>query len=1327
MSLKKTGTQLVAEGAAAFFADMAKAGDAVTAFGAAADSAAKGVGTFGTVATGALLRVGEVAVDVMGQAAQAFGAFVADSVSAAGDFEAGINKLGAVAGDSVAEAGFSLDDLRQKALQLGADTQFSADQALDAMTNLAKGGVPVADIMGAATAATLNLAAAGGVELGAAGDIVAKTLGVWARTGLDATTATDLLAQAANASTVEVQELADGAANAQGRAQGMGVAYKDFITTMALIAPAFSSSQEAGSSYNNFLARLLPTTKDQIAAFKELGLMTAEGANKFFDSTGAFIGNRAAAELLQNALGDLSAEQKSSYLNTIFGSDAMGAASALIAEGAEGYDRVTVNMGKAGTAAEQAAKMNQGYKAAFDALLGSVDTFKITLGSALLPLLSSLITSYLIPGVNAVTDLAAAFSAFAGGDSFTAFTTLAGVLQPISPALAAFASELALASDPMATLVGAINSVIPGFSAFVGFVGSIPAYLSAAAAALAPFAEPLAGLLVPALVGLAAVMGGAVIVAVGSFVATMAAAAAPVLALAAVAGVLYAAWQTNFGGIQGIVAGALSGIAGIVSSVMTTVVGFWTTYGAQILTTTQTTWGSIQTTIGGLVQGITAVVQPVLAQLSAFWAANGAEIQATVAEVWTGIGGVIQATMGLINATVVPALGAIGGFITAHSADIQAVLSGAWQAIAGIITTSLSTIQGLIQTVTQAIQGDWTGAWTTLQNTSATMVQGIANVIADVLSTIPGIISLVMGDAGAVLQGYIGKFRSIGADLIGGVIKGVKSGAGELMSAMRSLAMDALQSAKDALGISSPSAVAAKQVGVPFVEGIVTGIANSLDMIKGMARHLSKQLTEDMEKVAKEAANAFKAVLQSELEADAGFAGTRLDIFRKLRDLASGSKTSDAEQNITEAEARLKAGQDKQTDADAAYEAKASGLEADARKNEEDRRAALAKLDREREARGISVDDPTYQQEVLDINLKYDRSLGEINGKLLEARAAYDEQTQAITEQVAQLQQALDIARARLLLEKELDERRGAMVKQTQADLEQAAKEAEKIRTFDPAAADAYYRLRSKQILDLADLEQQRLEALRQSATTGSVEDRDALQSFDTERALLEAQQVAERTLFAANAKANSPFAGLAESVKTLQDKLTAELQRDQGMFNLTDRNNVKMRDRIANEIAQDQAAINQINGLLEQIGAAAMGGGVAGVEGGAPALIAAIQAAFAEAQRATEATLGISSPSKVFANEVGLPVAQGIAVGIAKGQKDISSALAMSVSPPTATTVRPAMSASQQASYSTTNTTGFSFGDFNGAGVTPAQVKAIVTEALNRSGRTAYTRRATA
>jgi len=242
------------------------------------------------VAVGALRQVGAAAVNLAGAGITALADQLRSSIDVAATFESAIYKFQAVAGDALEKAGFSFDAVRKKALELGASTQFSAQQALDAMTELVKGGVAVESVMSDATDATLALAAAAQLDLANAAEIVAKQLGVWGATGVTAAQVADLLASAANASTVDVEELALGLANVGGSARVAGLSFEEVVQTMALISPAFSSAADAGTSLKVFLSRLVPASDAAAEAMRNLGLLTEEGTSKFFDAEGRFIG-----------------------------------------------------------------------------------------------------------------------------------------------------------------------------------------------------------------------------------------------------------------------------------------------------------------------------------------------------------------------------------------------------------------------------------------------------------------------------------------------------------------------------------------------------------------------------------------------------------------------------------------------------------------------------------------------------------------------------------------------------------------------------------------------------------------------------------------------------------------------------------------------------------------------------------------------------------------------------------------------------------------------------------------------------------------------------
>jgi len=486
-----------------------EAGDGLQNFAKDAERAASSFSSgFSRIVTGALHEVGAALTNFAAEGAQAMVGFVKDSIGLAGDFEAGMNKFGAVVGSSLADAGMDLADFKNLFLELGKSTAFSAAQAQEAAIALAKGGIDPLTIAGDGLTATLNLAAAAQLDLAIAADITAKQLGVWGETGVTATQVADLLAQAANASTVDVDELALGLANVGGAAKASGVSFQDLVTTMGVIAPNFSSAADAGTSLKTLLLNMVPSTKPATEAMLELGIVTADGGNKFFDAQGQFLGMENAAAVLQTSLTGLSDAQRASALETIFGSDAIRTADALARVGAEGMTAFAGEMLGVGAASSQAAAQNQGFNFAMDELKGSVETLQIILGTALLPLLTDFTQNVITPGINALLAFSDGFLNASDKGAF-----LSEAITGWSESLASFTTTaLPAAIEGIATLVGEIGqSILDAAPMIIEQVGAWGmAFAQWAVDAIPPMLEGLGTMLGSALDAIGAALPGIV-------------------------------------------------------------------------------------------------------------------------------------------------------------------------------------------------------------------------------------------------------------------------------------------------------------------------------------------------------------------------------------------------------------------------------------------------------------------------------------------------------------------------------------------------------------------------------------------------------------------------------------------------------------------------------------------------------------------------------------------------------------------------------------------------------------------------------------------------
>ena len=100
----------------------------------------------------------------------------------------------------------------------------------------------------------------------------------------------------------------------------------------------------------------------------------------------------------------------------------------------------------------------------------------------------------------------------------------------------------------------------------------------------------------------------------------------------------------------------------------------------------------------------------------------------------------------------------------------------------------------------------------------AEMAVGLINGLPDLLAKVPEIFSQVSAAFSAI------NWASIGNALIQGIIRGVRSAASALVNALKSLGTQALNAAKSALGIGSPSKVFAQQVGRWIPAGVAMGV-----------------------------------------------------------------------------------------------------------------------------------------------------------------------------------------------------------------------------------------------------------------------------------------------------------------------------------------------------------------------------------------------------------------------------------------------------------------------------------------------------------------------
>lgn len=296
----------------------------------------------------------------------ALGGVAAAAVKVGSDFEAQMSRVQAISGAT----GKELEELRSQAVELGADTSFSASEAAQGMENLAAAGFETNEIMDAMPG-LLDLAAASGEDLASSSDIAASTLRGFGLAAEDAGHVADVLAENANRTNSSVTETGEAMKYIAPLARAAGISLEETATAIGIMANAGIQGSQAGTTLRGALSRLSKPTADMLQAMNELGI-------EFYDSEGKMLSLADQVGMLQSAMEGMTDEQKNNYLVTLYGQEALSGMLALINEGPDSLASLTAAYEQCdGSAQTAAATMQDNLKGAVEELSGSAESLGI--------------------------------------------------------------------------------------------------------------------------------------------------------------------------------------------------------------------------------------------------------------------------------------------------------------------------------------------------------------------------------------------------------------------------------------------------------------------------------------------------------------------------------------------------------------------------------------------------------------------------------------------------------------------------------------------------------------------------------------------------------------------------------------------------------------------------------------------------------------------------------------------------------------------------------------------------------------------------------------
>lgn len=349
-------------------------GAALAASGAAAGKAAQKNAVFGKSLKGVAASAALTARSLAGGLGFAgVGMALKGVVQAGMEFETNLNTMQAVSGATASQ----MRNVKQAARELGTDSSFVSTSAADAalaMTELAKAGMNADQSMTAARG-TLQLAEAAQISGAEAATIQANALNAFGLEASQAGYVSDVLANAANKSSAEMKDIADGMQQTAAVAKSYGVSIDDTAAALAVLANNGIKGSDAGTLMKRTLQQLANPSKQVQGALKELGV-------EAFDAQGNFKGMAYVMGALQDASKSMSREAYVTATNVAFGSDAARFAGIAAKEGAEGFIKMQKGINQAGAAAALAKSRAKGLPGAWSQVKNAVEDFGLVVYDA---------------------------------------------------------------------------------------------------------------------------------------------------------------------------------------------------------------------------------------------------------------------------------------------------------------------------------------------------------------------------------------------------------------------------------------------------------------------------------------------------------------------------------------------------------------------------------------------------------------------------------------------------------------------------------------------------------------------------------------------------------------------------------------------------------------------------------------------------------------------------------------------------------------------------------------------------------------------------------
>lgn len=240
------------------------------------------------------------------------------SLKSFGQFQQSLNTAAVVAGGTAKD----IDGLANVANKMGADLPISAQQASDAMVEMARNGASVGQIK-EQFPAIAQAATAAGSNLQATAGVVQQAMNIWGNSLKSPSQAAEILVQTANMSNASIEDMQQAMATIGGTAKLAGMSLKDTSEAIGLLTNKGFSAAQASDDLNHAILQMMAPSSVARNEMQKLGL-------SFTDAQGKMKPFPTILKEVADALDGMSDKEQAAALKAMFGTAGMQAIAPLL-------------------------------------------------------------------------------------------------------------------------------------------------------------------------------------------------------------------------------------------------------------------------------------------------------------------------------------------------------------------------------------------------------------------------------------------------------------------------------------------------------------------------------------------------------------------------------------------------------------------------------------------------------------------------------------------------------------------------------------------------------------------------------------------------------------------------------------------------------------------------------------------------------------------------------------------------------------------------------------------------------------------------------------